>query len=88
MHMTVEQDGRPVFSVPLPNIIQLSPGALHLLTKHLDGRCRAWADFFQGITQEELRRLTLEIARCRKAFPDWILVEMFSGDGARISIRL
>lgn len=77
-----------MFSGSIPNITQLSPGTLRLLTKHFDSRCRAWADFFLGIPQEGFKRPALEPARCRKAFADWALVEMISRDSAKLFIRL
>lgn len=77
-----------MFSGSLPNITQLSPGALRLRTKPLDSGHRAWAQLSQGIPQEGFRRPALEPARCRKAFADWALVEMISRDSAKLFIRL
>lgn len=77
-----------MFSGSIPNITQLSPGTLRLLTKLLGSGHRAWTQFSQGIPQEGFRRPALEPARCRKAFADWALVEVISRDSAKLFIRL
>lgn len=77
-----------MFSGSIPNITQLSPGALRLRTKPLDSGHRAWAQFSQGIPQEGFRRPALEPAWCRKAFADWALVEVISRDSPKLFIRL
>lgn len=71
-----------MFSGSIPNITQLSPGTLRLLTKLLGSGHRAWTQF----SREFPRRASG--ARCPMAFADWALAEVISRDSAKLFIRL
>ena len=79
------KEGRRSFTIGFPNAIVFSPFASRIIKGRING-----VDFslFAGVSIKNMRKIRRCIRELKKKNKDWCLVEIDSGGGASVKIKL